>query len=68
LWAPAARISGTSRTVRWAAWLFRVTGQDAEHWFAPLLQRFAAAGFRARLEHVTLPRSVVSVLVAEKTG
>jgi ubiquinone/menaquinone biosynthesis C-methylase UbiE len=63
---PAARITGLGLGDRWAAWLFRVTGQSAQGWFAPLLERYAAAGFQARLEQVQLPRGVVSVIVAEK--
>jgi ubiquinone/menaquinone biosynthesis C-methylase UbiE len=65
---PAAQITGAAIADRWAAWLFRATGQDSTHWVAPLLQRFTAAGFRARAEHVRLPRSLVTVLVAEKAG
>jgi ubiquinone/menaquinone biosynthesis C-methylase UbiE len=63
---PAAQITGTHLADRWAAWLFRVTGQSSETWFRPLADRYASAGFRARLESVRLPRSLVTVLVAEK--
>jgi ubiquinone/menaquinone biosynthesis C-methylase UbiE len=63
---PSARITGGALGDRWAAWLFRVTGQSAEGWFAPLIGRYEAAGFAARLEAVKLPRSAVTVLVAEK--
>lgn len=68
---PAAQITGLSPTDRFAEWLFRVTGQAAaphgmaELW-GPLLQRFTAAGFAARLEQVRLPRSVVTLVVAHK--
>lgn len=69
---PAAQITGLSLSDRWAAWLFRVTGQAARppaaatDPLAPLLQRYVSAGFTARLEYVRLPRSVVTVVLAEK--
>jgi len=63
---PAAQITGPAVFDRWAAWLFRVTGESATDWFAPVLERLAAAGFRARLEQVRQPRSRVMVIVAEK--
>ncbi len=63
---PGARITGLGLPDRFAAWLFRVTGQSASDWFAPLLARYTAAGFAARVEQVTLPRSVVTIFVAEK--
>jgi ubiquinone/menaquinone biosynthesis C-methylase UbiE len=63
---PAAQITGAALADRWAAWLFRVTGQSSETWFRPLAERYTGAGFRARLEQVRLPRSTVMVLVAEK--
>lgn len=70
---PAAQITGGALADRLADWLFRVTGQaaTASHGpavFEPLLERYRTAGFRARLEHVRLPRSVVSLIVAEKAG
>jgi ubiquinone/menaquinone biosynthesis C-methylase UbiE len=65
---PAAQITGTAPADRWASWLFRVTGQSSEAWFQPLAERYASAGFRARLEQVRLPRSIVMVLVAEKAA
>ncbi len=65
---PAAQITGPAVFDRWAAWLFRVTGQSVTGWFAPLLERFTAAGFRARLEQVRQPRSRVMVVVAEKAA
>ena len=70
---PAAQITGLSPSDRFADWLFRVTGQaanapaTADPW-SPLLHRYAAAGFAARIEHVRLARSVVTVVVAEKPG
>ncbi len=65
---PAAQITGPALFDRWAAWLFRVTGESATGWFAPLVERFANAGFRARLEQVRLPRSRVRVIIAEKVA
>lgn len=63
---PVAQITGLALLDRLAEWLFRVTGQSSSEWFAPLLQRYTEAGFQARLEQVTLPRSLVTVVVAEK--
>jgi ubiquinone/menaquinone biosynthesis C-methylase UbiE len=63
---PAARITGVALLDRLAEWLFRVTGQSAEAWFAPVTDRYGAVGFNTRLEHVRLPRSLVTVIVAEK--
>jgi ubiquinone/menaquinone biosynthesis C-methylase UbiE len=61
-----AQITGPAIFDRWAAWLFRVTGQDFPELFRPWLDRFTAAGFQARLERVRQPRSWVMVIVAEK--
>lgn len=63
---PAAQITGPKLPDRFADWLFRVTGQTAGDWFEPLLDRYAQAGFIARLERVQLPRSTVTILLAEK--
>jgi len=63
---PAAQITGPAILDRWAAWLFRVTGQSATGCFEPLIERFNAAGFQARLETVRQPRSRVMVIVAQK--
>ena len=68
VFVPAARITGLGLPDRFADWLFRVTGQSATTWYAPLLKRYEAAGFTARLEAVTLPRSVVNVVIAEKVS
>lgn len=64
---PAAQITGLNLMDRWAAWLFRITGQSAEGWFAPVVERYSQAGFAARTERVQLPRSIVTVIVAEKS-
>jgi ubiquinone/menaquinone biosynthesis C-methylase UbiE len=63
--APSAQITGLGLADRWAEWLFRITGQSAHEWWAPVLARYTAAGFTARVEQVRLPRSVVTVVVAE---
>jgi len=63
---PAAQIIGPGLADRWAAWLFRVTGQSAEGWFAPVVERYTQAAFAARVERVQLPRSTVTLIVAEK--
>jgi ubiquinone/menaquinone biosynthesis C-methylase UbiE len=63
---PAAQITGGSLGDRWAAWLFRVTGQSVAGWFAPLVARYTAAGFEAHVELVRQARSTVTVFIAEK--
>lgn len=63
---PVAQVTGLSLPDRFADWLFRVTGQSATNWFAPLIERYAQAGFTAHIERVTLPRSIVTLIVAEK--
>lgn len=70
---PAAQITGPALADRAAGWLFRVTGQAASSTRQPsvfdqLLDRYRAAGFAVRVEQVRLPRSVVSVIVADKPG
>jgi ubiquinone/menaquinone biosynthesis C-methylase UbiE len=65
---PTARITGLGLTDRFANWLFRVTGQTSADWYTPLLQRYEAAGFTARVESATLPRSVVNIILAEKVS
>ncbi|MGQ0602004.1 MAG: class I SAM-dependent methyltransferase [Anaerolineales bacterium] len=66
VFVPVAQITGPAWRDRFAEWLFRVTGESATDWFAPLLARYADAGFTARLERVALPRSVVTLVIAEK--
>jgi ubiquinone/menaquinone biosynthesis C-methylase UbiE len=63
---PVARITGLALADRLAEWLFRITGQSSENWFASLTGRYTAAGFTTRVEEVKLPRSTVTVIVAEK--
>lgn len=70
---PVAMITGPALLDRLAGWLFKITGQSSEMWFAPLTERYIAAGFSTRVEQVRLPsqsapagRSVVTVIVAEK--
>ncbi len=63
---PAAQIIGLALPDRLAEWLFRVTGQSAEPGLVPLTNPLLPAGFATRVEKVRLPRSVVTVVVAEK--
>jgi len=63
---PVALITGPALLDRLAHWLFKITGQSSETWFAPVTERYDAAGFATRVEQVQLPRSVVTVIVAEK--
>lgn len=66
VFVPVAQITGLALPDRFAEWLFRVTGQSSANWFAPLTTRYTAAGFATRVEQVNLPRSGVTVIVAEK--
>lgn len=64
---PAAQITSPLPSDRFAAWLFKVTGQaPVNEWYAPILKRYLNAGFHARLETQRLPRSVVMLILAEK--
>jgi ubiquinone/menaquinone biosynthesis C-methylase UbiE len=63
---PAAQITSLRLFDRWAAWLFRATGQASSGAFDPVVSLYAAAGFRARVEMVRQPRSLVFVIIAEK--
>jgi ubiquinone/menaquinone biosynthesis C-methylase UbiE len=63
---PAAQITSLAPFDRWAAALFRATGQAGGAWFDRLVAQYTVAGFRARLDSVQQPRSLVFVLVAEK--
>lgn len=63
---PSARFTGLGPTDRVASWLFRVTGQSASDWYGPFVALYEQAGFRARVEFVRLPRSTVTILIAEK--
>jgi ubiquinone/menaquinone biosynthesis C-methylase UbiE len=63
---PVAQITGPALADRLAEALFRLTGQAATNWFAPVLHRYEQAGFTARIERVILPRSIVTLIVAEK--
>lgn len=77
---PEGHLNGQGHIVRFIEWLFQITGQregvftedDGHIWPAdalwePIRQRFAAAGFSLTIERIQLPRSGVTVLVAEKT-
>jgi ubiquinone/menaquinone biosynthesis C-methylase UbiE len=68
---PSAQFKGSRLADRWTAFLFQRRGvarQDASAWLAPLTERFAAAGFAARVERVELPRSAALVIVGERTS
>jgi ubiquinone/menaquinone biosynthesis C-methylase UbiE len=65
---PAAQITGPTVPDRLAEWLFRITRQSAEPGFMPPENPFTPAGFSTRIEQVRLPRSVVTVIVAEKSA
>ena len=65
---PLALITGPALPDRLARWLFRVTDQASEAWLDPLDRLYRPAGFSVQIERVRLPRSVVLVIVAEKSA
>ena len=66
VFVPVAQIISPALSDRLAAWLFRITGQSSADFFAPFADRYTAAGFVTRVEQARLPRSVVTVVIAEK--
>ncbi len=77
---PEGHLTGRGGLHRLIDWLFRITGQrdgafsvdEAANWphpdlWEPFRQRFVAAGFQLRIEHIRLPRSVATVFIAEKS-
>lgn len=68
VFVPVAHITGPAWPDRLAALVFALTGQASQAWFEPVLARFAQAGWQARVEQVTLPRSVVTVIVAARSA
>ncbi len=63
---PFAEITGSSPGDRLGRWLFRVTHQTSSGLPDDLLQPYRQAGFRATFKSVSLPRSVVHLIVADK--
>lgn len=66
VFVPTAVITSGAISDRLAKKLFQITGQSSDDWFEPFIKRYEAAGFTARVESVRLPRSVVTVVIAEK--
>ena len=64
---PVAQITGPDLPDRLARWLFQLTGQASEAWLEPFNRLYQPAGFTVQVEHVRLPRSVVTVIIARKT-
>ncbi|MCI0395577.1 MAG: class I SAM-dependent methyltransferase [Chloroflexi bacterium] len=71
---PEARLTGRGPLVRFIEWLYAVTGQrqgpagDQEPstlWQA-IGQRFVQAGFQVHWQQLPLPRSVVTIVIAER--
>ena len=67
---PFAKITGHSLFDRFAAWLFRVTGQSPDTTFddftRDLVVPFNRSGFQTRVEIKKLNSSEVTIIVAEK--
>jgi ubiquinone/menaquinone biosynthesis C-methylase UbiE len=72
---PAAQLSGQGLPQRFIAWLYTITGQQANQpaepspdnhavW-QPYLDRFTAAGFRVDIQTIVLPKSRVTLLIAD---
>jgi len=72
VFVPAATIIPAHLADRLARWLFEVTGQstapqpDGRGWPPKLTQAYQAAGFALKIETVSLPRSQVWVVIADK--
>lgn len=69
IFVPSATIIPAHVLDRFARWLFDVTGQavgDTVLWEKTIRERYESAGFEIKIENVTLPRSVVWVVVATK--
>jgi ubiquinone/menaquinone biosynthesis C-methylase UbiE len=64
---PLAQITGPALPDRLARWLFHITEQASDAWLEPLTRLYEPAGFSTRVERVQLPRSVVTVIRAEKS-
>jgi hypothetical protein len=68
---PVARLTGADPLSRALEWLYAVTGQrlPAEAdvpALTPLIGPLRAAGFAVQIEEVVVPRSRVTVVIAEK--
>jgi ubiquinone/menaquinone biosynthesis C-methylase UbiE len=69
IFVPSATILPKHFLDRFARWLFDVTGQavgDTVLWEKTIRERYESAGFEIKIENVTLPRSVVWVVIATK--
>jgi len=69
IFVPSATIIPAHVLDRFARWLFDVTGQavgDTVLWEEAIRERYESAGFELKIENVTLPRSVVWVVIATK--
>ncbi len=69
IFVPSATIIPKHLLDRFARWLFDVTGQavgDTVLWEKTIRERYESAGFEIKIENVTLPRSVVWVVIATK--
>ena len=79
---PEAQFTGHSLPERFIEWLYRITGQrdqgristepassaeDSSRW-NPLKQQFLSAGFHLDIHTITLQRSQVTLLLAQKAG
>ena len=75
---PEGHLTGGGKITRFIEWLFAITGQRYpvepadqplplfEAIWQPYLQRFEAAGFTVRFEHIQLKRSALTVIIAQK--
>ena len=76
---PEGHLNGQGVLIRFIDWLYTITGQrndvftvdDGRYWpgdalWAPIRQHFQAAGFTITIEHIHLPRSGATVIIAEK--
>lgn len=69
IFVPSATIVPKHLLDRFARWLFDVTGQavgDTVLWEKAIRERYESANFEIKIENVSLPRSVVWVVIATK--
>jgi ubiquinone/menaquinone biosynthesis C-methylase UbiE len=75
---PVAHLTGRGLPQRFIEWLYAITGQranqpatalpDSAAAWQPYLDRFAAAGFRVDIQTIALPKSHVTLLIADVVG
>ena len=69
---PVAWITGAGLLDKFAAWLFRITGQAPPNLNQEIVDRFSEpfieAGFQVQTEQLEVKSSLVLIVIAEKRG